>query len=115
MDELFKYMDINNDKTISIRELVIACSPDIDNNKIYDDRELSIGSKTVRIWLASILIYKREIIVDGLIDKKEMIDLFSRISWPVFYKKGEEDVIKEEYTELFIEVDNILKEGLKQS
>ena len=44
-----------------------------------------------------------------------MIDLFSRISWPVFYKKGEEDVIKEEYTELFIEVDNILKEGLKQS
>ena len=110
MDELYLNMDINGDKTVTIQELVIACSPDIDNNKIYDQAELSIGLKTVRIWLASILVHDRTMLADGLIDKKEMKDLFSRITWPLFFKTNSEE-IKDEYKDIFIEVDNMLKKS----
>ena len=53
--ELFLYFDNDSSKLVSLDELVKGCSPDIDNNRVIDDRERNIGKKTARMWLTNIL------------------------------------------------------------
>ena len=52
MDQLFDYLDSNNDQTVTLTELCAACSPDINNDGNYDSNELEIGKRTARIWVA---------------------------------------------------------------
>lgn len=85
VDSLFQFMDKNNNSTISITELVKACSPDINNNNSFDDRELNIGKRNALVWIATILYLKPSILSDNLIDKREFRDLLSYPSQPMFY------------------------------
>ena len=46
--ELFAFMDNDNSNLISIKELIKGCSPDIDNNNVYNERELRIGKQNAK-------------------------------------------------------------------
>ena len=61
--ELFAYMDKDNSNLISVQELVKACSPDIDNNNIYDEQELRIGKQNAKVWIATILELKPKTLI----------------------------------------------------
>ena len=63
--ELFAYMDKDNSNLISVNELIKACSPDIDNNNTYNEQELRIGKQNAKVWIATILVLKSNILNDN--------------------------------------------------
>lgn len=63
-DQLLQHADKDNSKSMDVRELLEFCSPDIDNDCTLCERELQIGRKTARVWLACILQHD-DAIVDG--------------------------------------------------
>ena len=111
--ELFAYMDKDNSNLISVQELVKACSPDIDNNNIYDERELRIGKQNAKVWIATILELKPNILNDNHINKIEFKDLLTHNQIPHFYKTTYDQngylEIKDKYLHIFETAENILK------
>ena len=75
-EEILKSADLNNDKKISIAELVRFCAPDIDAEDM-SDREVRIGKQNARFWLANVLEhdanYHETILQDGHLDVAELI------------------------------------------
>ena len=110
--ELFAFMDNDNSNLISIKELIKGCSPDIDNNNVYNERELRIGKQNAKVWIATILVLKPSILNDNNIDKNEFKQLLSCNQIPHFYKKQFDPngylEIKDEYLYVFQTAENIL-------
>ena len=110
--ELFIYMDKDNSNILSVTDLIKACSPDIDHNNIYNERELSIGKQNAKVWIATILLLKPDILNDNNIDRNEFKQLLSYNQVPHFYKTTYDQngylEIKDEYLNVFQSADTIL-------
>lgn len=55
INEIFQMFDCNSDNEISLRELIIGCAPDVDNDKNIDSKEFGYGKTTAICWLSNIL------------------------------------------------------------
>ena len=55
MDQLFQYADKNTNGFLSLEEILVMASPDINNNKIIETSEKQKGLKTASVWIAYIL------------------------------------------------------------
>ena len=70
--ELFLYFDNDSSKSITLDELVKGCSPDIDNNRVIDEKERNIGKRTARMWLTNILSACPSALNDDVISLEEL-------------------------------------------
>jgi Ca2+-binding EF-hand superfamily protein len=71
-DELFALFDSNHDDNVSLRELIIACAPDIDNNKRISAHEFELGRHTAVVWVANILATVPSALDDSRINMAEL-------------------------------------------
>jgi Ca2+-binding EF-hand superfamily protein len=71
-DELFALFDSNHDENVSLRELIIACAPDIDNNKLISAYEFELGRHTAVVWVANILATVPSALDDSRINLAEL-------------------------------------------
>ena len=55
MDKLFQYADKNSNGFLSLEEVLIMASPDINNNKVIEPEEKQKGLRTASTWIAYIL------------------------------------------------------------
>jgi Ca2+-binding EF-hand superfamily protein len=71
-DQLFAMFDGNSDGKVSLRELIIACSPDINNDGKISGREFELGRKMAVFWLANILSATPAALSDTKINLEEL-------------------------------------------
>lgn len=70
---LFNMFDSNHDKKISYRELIIGCSPDINNDNVISNTEFEKGKNTAIMWLANIICTVPNALSDNIIDLNEVL------------------------------------------
>lgn len=62
----------NGDGFIELRELVCACAPDVDNDRVLDARELELGIQSAKLWVATILEECPQALKDDKISLREL-------------------------------------------
>ena len=91
MDQLFHHADKNANGFLSLEEVLIMASPDINNNKIIEPSEKQKGLKTASVWIAYILDFDESsespILADNKISLSEL-QKFKRAPVPELWIKG---------------------------
>ena len=113
-EEIFNYADKNSDGYLSIQEVVELASPDVNNDKVLSEAELSIGRKTARVWLAYMLHFDKnnddKILSDNkisLVELKKCSGYTTPDLWVGEYVNGER-ALSTYGSELIQEVDQML-------
>ena len=74
-DQLFAMLDGNHDKKVTLCELIIACSPDVNNDGQISDKEFEMGRRTAVFWLANIVAATPSALQDNEIDLHELYEI----------------------------------------
>ncbi len=82
LDQLFEMMDGNHDQKVTLHELIIACSPDINNDKKIEGMEFELGRRSAVFWLANIIAASPNALNDGVIDLNELRAIRQCVSVP---------------------------------
>lgn len=82
LNQLFKMMDRNNDHKVTLHELIIACSPDKENDGNISCHEFELGRETAVFWLANIVCTSPTALNDDVIDLDELRSIKQSVSVP---------------------------------
>lgn len=113
-EEIFRYADKNSDNFLTLDEIILLASPDINNDNNISENERQIGLRTAKEWIAYMIHFDRNNENKILNDKKISLNelkLCSSYETPNLWKDGYTNGFKtlNEYgTELYSEVEQLL-------
>ena len=91
MEKLFHHSDKNKDGYLTLDEVLIMASPDINNNKVMEESEKQIGINNAKILLACILELddksENKILQDNKISMSEL-NKYKKHPMPNLWVKG---------------------------